>query len=63
MVLEKPFWEMIFGSENVLHVYSLLNTYFKMVSNLHEYVKDDDDDKENFGYCYRDNMIAQFTQH
>ena len=54
-ILEKAFCEMIFGSEDVLTVYGFLETYFVMVVNLNDYVKDnndDDDNKEDFGYHY-----------
>ena len=62
-ILQKDFWERIFGSENVLAVYGFLKTAFKMVIKLNDYVKDDDDDdKDDFGYHYRDNLIAQFKQ-
>ena len=60
-VFEKAFWEMIFVSENALAVYGFLKTNFRMVTNLNDYVKDDDDG-DAFGYLYRDNMIAQFSQ-
>ena len=57
---------MIFGSEDDLPVYGFLKTYIMMVTNLKDYVKDDDDgeddDKDDFGYHYRDIMIAQFKQ-
>ena len=36
-----------------------------MVTNSNDYVKDDDDkydDKDDVGFYYRDNMIAQFKQ-
>ena len=33
-----------------------------MVLILYDYVTDDDDDEDDFGYHYRDNMIAQFKQ-
>ena len=59
-ILEKAFREIIFGSENALAVYGFLKTYFTMVRNLINYVKDDDDndDDDDFVYLYRDNMIA-----
>ena len=60
-IIEKAFWEIIFGCENSLAVYGFLKTYFKLVTNLKDYVKDDDDD-DDFRYHYRDNMIAQFKQ-
>ena len=39
MVLEKVFWEMMFGSVDVLPVYGFLKTYIMMVTNLKDYVK------------------------
>ena len=33
-----------------------------MVANMEDYVKDDVDGEDDFGYYYRDNMIAQFKQ-
>ena len=62
-MLEKAFWEMFFGIENGLAEYGFLKTYFRMFTNLNDYVEDDDDDDDDdFGYQYRDNMIAQFEQ-
>ena len=62
-ILEKVFREMIFGSEDVLSVYGFLRTYFMIVTILNGYVTDDDNDyKDDFGYHYRDNMIALFKQ-
>ena len=63
MELEKAFWEMIFGSVDVLHVYSFLKTYIMMVTNMKDYVTIDPDDADaDFRYNYRDVMIAQFKQ-
>ena len=65
-ILEKAFWEMISGSVDVLPVYGFLKIYIMMVTNMKDYVKDDDDGeddyKDDFGYYYRDNMIPQFKQ-
>ena len=65
-ILEKTFWEMISGNEDVLPVYGFLKTYFMKVADMKNYVKNDDgvEDvyKDDFGYDYRDNMIAQFKQ-
>ena len=58
---EKDFSEVIFGSKNSLALYGFLKTYFRMVTILNEFVKDDDDD-DDFGYHHRDNMIALFKQ-
>ena len=60
--LEKSLWEMICGSENALAVSGFLKTYFKIVTNLNDYVKAKDDDDVDFEYDYRDNMIAQFKK-
>ena len=43
-------------------MYWFLKTYLRMVLNLNDYVKDDEDDDVDFGYLYRDNMIAQFKK-
>ena len=51
MILEKTFWEMIFGSVDVLPVYGFLKTYIMMVTNMKDYVTldpDDDDDDVDF---------------
>ena len=37
-ILEKTFWEMIYGSEYVLPVYGFLKTYIMMVTNMKDYV-------------------------
>ena len=42
-ILEKVLWPMIFGCVDALAVYGFLKTYFLMVINLNDYVKDDDD--------------------
>ena len=54
---------MIFGNKDILAVYGFLQSYFRMVTNLNNYVTfDDDDDVGDFRYNYRENMIAQFKQ-
>ena len=61
--LEKAFWEMIFGSVDVLPVYGFLKTYFLMVTIMKDYLTiDDNDDDADFRHKYRDTMIAQFKQ-
>ena len=44
IILEKGFWEMLFGSKDILLVHGFLQTNFGMVSNLNDYVTFDDDD-------------------
>ena len=66
-ILEKAFWEVIFGSKDVLPVYEISKTSFRMCSNLNCYVSvlpwfDDEDEEEQWGYGFRDDMIAQFKQ-
>ena len=63
IILEKGFWEMIFGSENVLPVYGFLKTHIMMVTIMKDYnTLERDDDDADFRYGYRDTMIAQFKQ-
>ena len=62
-LLEKTFWEIIFGSEHVLSVYGFLKTYIMMVTNMKDYVTLDlNCDDADFRYKDRDNMIAEFKQ-
>ena len=51
---------MIFSGVDVLAVYSFLKTFFRMDTNLNDHITDDDTDE--FGYDYREIMIAQFKQ-
>ena len=48
IVLERAFWEITFGSEDVLPVYGLLKFYVMMVRNMKDYVTLDpvDDDAD-----------------
>ena len=63
MILEKAFWEMIFGIEDALRVYGFLKTYIMMVTNMKNYVTlDPDDDDAYFRYIYRETMISHFKQ-
>ena len=49
MILEKAFWEMMFGRVYVLPVYAFLKTYIMMVTNMKDYVTlDPDDDDADF---------------
>ena len=64
-VLEKAFWVTIFGSVDVLPVCEFLKTYFRKCTELNNFVPvrpwfDDEDEEEQWGYGYRDDMIAQF---
>ena len=47
-ILEKGFWEMICGSEDVLPVYGFLKTYLMMITKMKDYVTLDpaDDDTD-----------------
>ena len=66
--LERAFWEMIFvSSEECVEMYDFLKTYFRMCTNISNYVPirlwdDDPDEEEQWGAGYRDDMIAQFKQ-
>ena len=66
--LEKAFWEVILTSnDNDLAMFDFLKLYFRMCTNINNYVPvrlwfDDPDEKEQWGYGYRDDMIAQFKQ-
>ena len=72
MKLEKAFWEMIYSSnDNVsdLALFDFLKKYFKMCTNITDHVPirywdyyNDGNEKEQWGYGYRDDMIAQFEQ-
>ena len=62
-ILEKNFWEMCFGSVDVLPVYGFLQKYNMMVTNKRNFLtRDDIDDYADFRYDYRDTMIAQLKQ-
>ena len=66
--LEKAFWEVILTSnDNDLALFDFLKLYFRMCTNINNYVPvrlwfDDPDEAEQWGYGYRDDMIAQFKQ-
>ena len=66
--LEKAFWEVILTSnDNDLALFDFLKLYFRMCTNITNYVpvrlwSDDPDEEEQWGYGYRDDMIAQFKQ-
>ena len=62
-ILEKVFWDKMFGSKNISPVYGFLQINFNMVTNLNDYVTfPDDDDYDDFKYNFRENMTAQFKQ-
>ena len=53
-ILEKSFWEMIFATKDCVEVYEFLKTYFKMCTNIKNYVPvrpwfDDEDEQEQWG--------------
>ena len=66
--LEKAFWEVILTSnDNDLALFEFLKLYFRMCTNINNYVPvrlwfDDPDEEEQWGYGYKDDMIAQFKQ-
>ena len=68
--LEKAFWEVIFSSnDNDLALFDFLKFYFRMCTNITDYVPirywdyyDDGNEEEQWGFGYRDDMIAQFKQ-
>ena len=66
--LERVFWEMVFMSnDNDLAVFDFLKLYFRMCTNITDHVPirmwfDDPDEEEQWGYGYKDDMIAQFEQ-
>ena len=66
--LEKTYWEVILTSnDNDLALFDFLKLYFRRCININNYVPirlwfDDPDEEEQWGYGYRDDMIAQFKQ-
>ena len=66
--LERAFWEMVYMSNhNDLAVFDFLKLYFRMCTNIIDHVPirywdDDPDEEEQWGYGYKDEMIAQFEQ-
>ena len=67
MKIEKVFSEMIFVTDECVEVYDFLKTYFRMCTNINNYVPvrpwfDDPDEEKQWGCGYRDDMIAQFKQ-
>ena len=70
MKLEKAFWEVLFTSnDNDLALFDFLKLYFRMCTNITDYVPirywdyyNDGNEEEQWGYGYRDDMITQFKQ-
>ena len=67
MKLEKVFWEMIFVTEDYIEVYDFLKLFFRMCTNINNYVPvrpwfNDEDEDEQWGCGYRDDVIAQFKK-
>ena len=66
--LERAFWEMIYMSnDNDLALFDFPKLYFRMCTNITDHVPnrpwfDDPVEDEQWGYGYRDDMIAQFEQ-
>ena len=58
---------MIFTTEDFIEVYDFLKTYYRMCTNISNYVPvcpwfDDENEEEQWGFGYRDDMIIQFQQ-
>ena len=70
MKLEKAFWEVIFTSnDNDLALFEFLKLYFRMCTNITDHVPvrywdyySDGNEEEQWGYGYKDDMIARFKQ-
>ena len=71
MKLEKAFWEVILTSnDNDLALFDFLKLYFRMCTNITDHVPirywdyydGDGNEEEQWGYGYKDDMIAQFKQ-
>ena len=69
MKLEKAFWETIYNSNDNLALFDFLKIYFRMCTNITDHVPirywdyyNDGNEEEQWGYGYRDDMIAQFEQ-
>ena len=68
--LEKAFWEVILTSnDNDLALFEFLKLYFRMCTNITNHVPirywdyyDDGNLEEQWGYGYKDDLIAQFKQ-
>ena len=68
MRLERAFWEMVYMSnDNDLALFDFLKLFFRICTNIHNHVpncpwSDDPDEEEQWGYGYKDDIIAQFEQ-
>ena len=70
IIFEKAFWEVILTSnDNDLALFDFLKLFFRMCTNITDHVPirywdyyDDGNEEEQWGYGYRDDMIAQFKQ-
>ena len=70
VTLEKAFWEVIFTSnDNDLALFDFLKLYFRMCTHITDHVPirywdyyNDGNEEEQWGYGYRNDMIAQFKQ-
>ena len=68
--LEKAFWEVILTSkDNDLALFEFLKLYFRMCTNITDHVPirywdyySDENEEEQWGYGYKDDMIIQFKQ-
>ena len=68
--LEKAFWEVILTSnDNDLVLFAFLKLYFRMCTNITNHVPirywdyyDDGNEEEQWGYGFKDDMVAQFKQ-
>ena len=68
--LEKAFWEVILTSnDNDLALFEFLKLNFRMCTNITDHVPirywvyySDGNEEEQWGYVYKDDMIAQFKQ-
>ena len=65
MKLEKVFWEMIFVTDECIEVYDFSKLFFRMCTNKNNYVPvrpwfADENEEEEWGCGYRDDMITQF---
>ena len=65
--LEKDAWEIIFTTKDCIEGYEFLKSSSKMCTKINNYVpirpwSGDENEEEQWGYVYRDDMIAQFKE-